>query len=203
MSVQISAAVEGPIDEAIVRRLVSCAGGEVTRVYLGHGKQGVLKNASGYNNAARFSPWTIVVDLDHDCECAPPCRQRWLSDPAPWMCFRIAVRAIEAWLLADRERISNLLRVETARVPMDPEGLADPKGALVDLARRSRSSRVRDDLVPRPQAGRRVGPLYTARLLEFVTDAGHGWRPEIAAATANSLDRCLKSLTALTRQAAP
>jgi len=162
----------------------------------------VLKNLTGYNNAARFAGWMVLVDLDDDA-CVPPFRQRWLPDPAPLMCFRVAVRAIEAWLMGDRERIAKFLRVRQSLVPPDPEILPDPKGALVDLARHSRLSRIREDMVPRPASGRRVGPLYTTYLLQFIGDEVEGWRPEIAAATAaDSLARCLRALELLVEQAA-
>lgn len=201
MFVPISAAVEGAVDEAVIRRLVTSVGGYVTRVYLGNGKDGVLKNLPGYNHAACFAPWVVLLDLDDEC-CAPPCRQRWLPHPARLMCLRIAVRAIESWLLADRERIADLLRVSVSRVPENPESLPDPKGALIDLARQSRSRRVRNELVPRPAAGRRVGPSYTTQMIAFVQDTERGWRPEIAAVTAaESLDRCLRAIRALVDRA--
>jgi hypothetical protein len=202
MPVLVAAAVEGVIDEAVLRRLVALAGGNLVRVYAGNGKAAVLKNLSGYNNAARFAPWVVLVDLGDDDDCAPPCRHRWLPEPAPLMCLRIAVRAVEAWLLADRERIAEFLRVHPAQVPADPESLPDPKNALIDLARQSRSSRVRADLVPRPESGRRVGPLYASRLAAFVQDGESGWRPEIAAAAAaDSLARCLRALRLLIERA--
>ena len=34
------------------------------------GKDGLLRNLDGYNRAARFSPWVVLVDLDHDADCA-------------------------------------------------------------------------------------------------------------------------------------
>lgn len=71
------------------------------------------------------------------------------------MGFRIAVRAAEAWILADRGRVAEWLGVPAARVPHDPDSLDDPKPTLVDLARRSRRSRMRRDLVPREASGRR------------------------------------------------
>jgi hypothetical protein len=117
------------------------------------------------------------------------------------MAFRIVVRAIEAWLLADRERVSLWLDVPLHRIPMQPERASDPKRTLVDLARRSRSRAVREDLVPRVGSGRRVGPLYSSRLIEFVQDRRRGWRPREAARSADSLDRCLRHLRRLSQNA--
>jgi hypothetical protein len=197
MAVTIDVAVEGDIDEAVVRRLIALAGGDVSRVYIGPGKPAVVRNLSGYNNAARYSPWAVLVDLDSDCDCAPPCRDRWLPYPAPLMSFRIAVRAVEAWLLADRERIAHFLRVRPARVPGDPERLDDPKSEVVAVARHSTSRRIREDLVPRPESGRRVGPLYASSIIRFVQDVESGWRPDVACRLSDSLARCMRGFATL------
>ena len=107
------------------------------------------------------------------------------------MCFRIAVREIEAWLLADRRALAEFLEVPLARVPAAPERVADPKRAMVGLAARSRSMDVRRDMVPRPGSGREVGEAYDARLIEFVQ---RRWRPEEAAKRSESLRRALACL---------
>ncbi len=61
-----------------------------------------------------------------------------MPDPAPYMCFRVAVREVEAWLLADREQIARFLSIARSRVPQSPETLDNPKQRLVELARHSR-----------------------------------------------------------------
>jgi hypothetical protein len=43
------------------------------------------------------------VDLDSDTGCAPPLCEQWIPGPAPFLCFRVAVREVEAWLMADAE----------------------------------------------------------------------------------------------------
>jgi len=111
------------------------------------------------------------------------------------MCFRVAVRAAEAWLLADRERLAQLLGVRTAFLPTDPDRLDNPKRELVDLARGSHRRALRDDLVPREGSGRSVGPLYTTRMIEFVQDDFEGWRPSQAVRVSESLARCVLRLT--------
>ena len=196
MSVQsvVTGAVEGDLDEAVLRRVVSCVGITLGTVHGRQGKPALLQSVRGYNNAAPYAPWIVVVDLDRDCDCAPPCHQKWLPSPAPLMCFRVAVRAIEAWILADRTRAARVLGVNSARVPPDPDGLDDPKDALVNIARRSRRRSVREGLVPREGSSRRVGPLYNAILSEFVQDASEGWRPESAMENSQSLVRCVEHL---------
>lgn len=196
--IAVSSAVEGLVDEAVLRRLFEHAGALPGPVHGKNGKHYLQQRLAGYNQAARFSPWVVLVDLDDDAECAPPLRHAWLPHPAPRMCFRVAVRAVEAWLLADRERIAAFLRVPVARIPQEPESLNDPKRAVVDLARQSRNREVLEDMVPRPRSGRPVGPAYTSRLIEFVSYGQAMWRPGVAARSSQSLRRCLACLRRLT-----
>jgi hypothetical protein len=134
-----------------------------------------------------------LVDLDQDAQCAPPLRVEWLADPAPYLCFRIAVRKVEAWLLADPRNIASFLRVPLRKVPVDPESLTDPKETMVNLARQSRSREIREDMVPRPESGRSIGPAYSSRLIEFAT---RFWSPK-EAAHCESLRRAIACLERL------
>ncbi len=188
MDAVVQASVEGVTDEAVVRRLIEHAGAQVGTVYGKEGKPALRQRVSGYNNAARWSPWVILVDLDRDADCAPPLCARWLPEPAPMMCFRVAVRAVEAWLLADADEMARFLGVSRTRLPDDPERLDDPKRTMVDLARRSRRRAIREDLVPRPGSGRPVGAAYASRLIEFTES---GWRPNVAAGRSDSLRRAI------------
>jgi hypothetical protein len=109
VSVVISAAVEGDVDEAIVRKLVAHAGGQIGNVYGKNGKPMLRKKIKGYNNAARHTPWLVLIDLDNDADCAPPVREEWVPDPATHLCFRIAVREVEVWLMADAKTLARFL----------------------------------------------------------------------------------------------
>jgi len=186
-TVSVSGAVEGDLDEAVLRRLVEEKGAILDRLYGKQGKQHIEKRLGGYNQAAHRFPWVVFRDLDHDADCAPSLKARCLPNPARYMCFRIAVRTIESWLLADRESIAGFLRVAVSRVPSFPETLDDPKYAMVELARHSRLRDIREGVVPRPGSGRKVGTLYTSQLIEF---AQTKWEPETAAQRSDSLRRC-------------
>ena len=167
-------------------------------------RQGLFEaKISGYNQAAHYSPWVVIADLNHEAACAPLLKRAWLPSPAPRMCFRIAVREIESWLLADSERISSFLKVAKAEIPNDTEALGDPKQTMVQLAGRSRSRAIQEDMVPRPGGGRREGPAYSSRLVEFVMDQERGWRPVVAARRSDSLAGCLRSLKRLVDQQHP
>jgi hypothetical protein len=193
----INAAVEGIVDEAVVKRLIKFVGGTPSGVFGKNGKSQLRMKINGYNNAAHLTPWVVLVDLDHDTECAPLLRNEWLPHPASKMCFRVAVHEVETWLLADRVRIARFLGVSQSVVPRDPETIDDPKKAMVDLAKRSRWRAISEDMVPREGSGRPVGPAYTSRLMEF---AGRAWSPEEAMDVSDSLRRCVECLRKLVKR---
>src|SRR5712692_11428194 len=136
--VYVSGAVEGPSDEAVLKRLVDHVGGHIHRVQVQSGKANLRRALPGYNAAAHWSCWLVLVDLDQDFACASALIVDWFPSPAPYMRFRVVVRELEAWLLADAERFARFFSVKHSAIPKTPESLLDPKAALVGLAARSR-----------------------------------------------------------------
>ena len=187
----ISAAVEGMVDEAVVCRLIACVGGHPGPVYGKNGKPPLRQKITGYNNAGRHAPWIVLVDLNSDAQCAPMLRQNWLPTPAQRLCFRVAVRQVEAWLMADAGAMAAFLGVAKRQIPADPEAIPNAKAAMVNLARASRRREIRADMVPREGSGRTVGPAYASRMIEY---AQTHWRPEVAAQRADSLRRAIECL---------
>jgi hypothetical protein len=188
------AAVEGYLDEVVLQAMASPIGVALEPVYGKKGKQDLRNKVSNYNRAAQFEPWIILVDLNTDAQCAPELCRSWVAEPSPLLCFRVAVRAVESWLLADRVSIAKFLGVSKSLIPGSPDSLEDPKETLVNLARRSRRTRIREDLVPSPTGGRKVGPAYNSSLIEFVIHSEIGWRPLIAAEHSESLRRCMEAV---------
>jgi len=186
MAGPITLAVEGTTDAAVARRLLGEVGLRPGAEYVKNGKPALDQSLAGYNNAARFSCWLVLRDLDEDAACAPALRQTLLPTPATHMRLHIPVHAIEAWLLADAESIGHFLSVPKVRVPADPEAIPHPKRALVDLARQSRKRAIREALVPAPSTTAKIGPGYAAFLIEFATKH---WRPAVAAERSKSLAR--------------
>ena len=188
----VSGAVEGAVDDALLRRLLADHGHEPGPVYVKNGKHGLLQKLAGYNAAAQFSPWLVLVDLNGDAPCAGPFVAQHLPAPAPRMLFRVAVRQAEAWLLADRIGVASFLRVPRVRLPADPETLPDAKQALVNVARHSSKRAVREEIIPRPKSGRKTGPAYVPQMIEFIQQH---WSPQRAALGSDSLQRCLHRLS--------
>ena len=192
----ISAAVEGLTDQAVTQRLIQHIGAQPGQVYGREGKDHLRARIQGYNNAARQSPWLVLVDLDHTYECAASLRADWLprQTQASRLCFRVAVRSIEAWLLADAAGIAAFLGVSASKVTPMPESLPNPKAALVSLAQSSRKRELRLDMVPTASSGRQIGPAYTSRLIQFISEH---WQPDVASQRSDSLKRAIQCLRQL------
>jgi len=186
--------VEGYTDEPVAKRLLSHAGLEAGAVYGRKGKPDLLIRLPRYNQAAHHAPWFAIVDLDMDSQCPLHVVEQWLPHPTKGMRFRIAIRAIEAWLMADREKMASFLAVAPSRLNHNVDLDPNPKETLINIARTSRSRSIREDLVPRQMSGARVGPLYVPRLKDFVDNY---WRPDVAAHESDSLRRCILALSTL------
>jgi hypothetical protein len=68
---RITLAVEGRTDEAVGKRLLAHAGIEAGAVYGLRGKHDLDGKLPAYNNAARFSPWLVLRDLNTDSPVLP------------------------------------------------------------------------------------------------------------------------------------
>lgn len=164
----VSFAVEGIVDQAVVLKLFEASGVASGTPYVCDGIGNLRQRLDGFNAGAHYSPWFVLCDLDrHDC--APGLRGRLFGTmQAERMELRVAVRAVEAWLMADRRDFASFLGVRVKRIPREPERIADPKQAVVDLARESTRRVIREGLPPSEAGGRRVGPAYTDEVIRYV-----------------------------------
>jgi hypothetical protein len=192
----VSCAVEGVLDEVIARALLAHTGHACGPIYGGEGKAHLRRSIGGYAQGARHGAWFVLVDLDHDHTCAAALVESWLRVPPPSMCLRVAVREVEAWLLADRVGIAEFLSVSRALVPRTVDELDDPKACVTAIATRSRRRAIREGIPPRAGSGRTIGPLYVSELSRFAADA---WNIEAASSVSPSLRRCMDALWTLDR----
>jgi len=191
--IPVNLAIEDELSEVVLRRLLahSRRGYHVGTAYRKGGFGYLRRTVVGWNRAAQGIPFVILTDLD-DHTCPRSLIDEWLTEPQHQnLVFRIAVREVEAWLLADSENLSTYLAVRESFVPGEPEILVDPKGALIDLARASRSARVRDQIVPRRGSTAKQGPGYNGCLAGFV--ATH-WDIRAASVRSPSLARAMRRL---------
>ncbi len=184
--------VEGTMDEAAARRIIEYLD---LRPLTCYGKQGsgyIKTRIRGFNRAARFTPVLALVDfMDTNLACPPQVVSEWLPNRNSRMLFRVVVRELESWLLADREGIADFLSVDEVSIPANPESINDPKRFVVNLAKKSERRSVREALVPDSGSTSSVGRLYTWEMRRFISKH---WNIEAAMTRSKSLDRCLQRL---------
>jgi hypothetical protein len=154
---------------------------------------GSLRNkVTSYDRmGAHGLPVLMLTDLD-DAPCPSGKVADWLGrDPSPGFLFRICVREIEAWLLADREAMAAFLKIKEQTVPPAPETLSDPKVELIKLARKAPRA-IRVGMTPRGSAS--IGPEYNELLSAYIS--GH-WSICRAVDRAPSLARARRRIAEL------
>jgi hypothetical protein len=186
-------ATEDELSEQVGMRLADEVGLEVA---LSLGKKGngyLRKSIPNFCQMARQQPVVIIADLDRR-PCAFTLVSEWLNGrPKPHrLLFRVAVREIESWVLADHEAVRQLLGRNASKLPDTPDELPDPKQALLELAKRA-SRDVRDDLVASAGSIASQGLGYNARLCKLVRET---WNPSRAASRSPSLSRARARLRA-------
>lgn len=166
----------------------------VDREENGHGWGTLKKKARNYQKMAALGyPVLLIADLDR-AECPERIRLEWLGvKPGDAFLFRVAVREIEAWLLADRDGIAGFLKIKVTHIPAHPEQLDDPKRVLLDLAGRA-PRRIRNSFLPEPHSKALIGPEYNGLLAEYVRTT---WDLEAAANRAPSLSRAVSAIRSL------
>jgi hypothetical protein len=187
-------AIEDAISEAIAHKVLAVFRPDLS-VSIVVGRQGnahLRRRARDLNLTARAYPVLLLTDLDSPRRCPAALRTEWLGvRHERLMLFRVAVMEVESWVLGDRENIAKYLGVAQHRVPEDVDALPDPKQALINLARLSRSSRIRMDLLPDAGSTAKVGPAYNPAITAFVRDT---WSPARAAQHSGSLSKAIGRL---------
>jgi hypothetical protein len=136
-------------------------------------------------------PHIILTDLDRTV-CAPELLRKWeVPKLEGLMLFRIAVREIESWLLADRKGIADLFKVPLGKIAAQPDELADPKSELLSIVRRCRSGRLKQDILPASGSSASIGPFYNDILGAFVR---RDWNVENAMAYSPSLRKAVQRI---------
>lgn len=182
----ICLATEDVVSEAVGEKLAGEAGLRVATPLRKNGGGYLRSKTRSLCEMARWQPVVLLTDLDLS-ECPPNLAANWFQHDArpDDFLFRVAVREIEAWLLADRTGIARFLQINPRHVPPEPDTLPDPKRQLVALATRA-PRKIRDDIVPCVGAPSRQGVNYNSRLVDFVR--AH-WEPTRASIRSPSLYR--------------
>ena len=188
----IHIATEDVLTEAVGLKLIASFLPEFeVDLKLGKKGNGLLKSKiAAYCDIAKRAPFLLITDLDSTA-CSPSLMYSWLrhvNTPNNFM-FRVAVREVEAWLLADQVAIKPLLGTQ-ARVPHNPDNVPNPKEFLLNLARKAPKD-VRRDLLSERGAIASQGIGYNQRLCDYVNNS---WSPTRAAQRSDSLCRVIRRL---------
>jgi len=187
--------VEGYVDEAVAWKLIEEAGHQAGIAYGKKGWTYIQKKVGAFDRTCGVHGLLTLVDLmDTRLECPAAVVKEWLPRCAEKHIFRIVVREIESWILADRAGMADFLNIPLSKLQIDAEAQTDPKQTLINLARGSRTKAIRDALVPQKGLSVSEGPLYSSELIRFVMEK---WNPMKAQANSVSLAKCLLRLTQL------
>jgi|WetSurMetagenome_2_1015567.scaffolds.fasta_scaffold00077_12 hypothetical protein len=186
---------EDSLSEAVIERLLKLSPMEISIVRRINGRgSGYIRSRirSFFSAAVHQEPFLVLMDSDkEDCalhlldKLVPPGKRNRKC------LFRIVIREIESWLLADTRGISQFLGISEAMISRRPETLADPKDHLIQLARRSKKKDIADALVPAPGTSVVVGPEYNQTLVPFVRNI---WDINSAAKRSESLRRAVEAI---------
>jgi hypothetical protein len=189
----VNLVVEDSLSEAICRRILSRASRDVGVVY---GKEGfgyVKTRLCGFNNAAKSVRYLVLVDLDR-FHCAAGLWTEWVPGIRrhPNLLFRVAVREVEAWLLADTANLSRFFGIKQYKAIPDPDKIRDPKSEVLKLASRSPRRAMREAVTFKDRRGVLVqGPDYNGTLCRFVEKA---WDLETSIQRSESLRRAVRAV---------
>lgn len=210
--IPIDIAVEDDLSEAVIRKILPDKYLVGTRRGLKQGGSGHLKKSIRvYNKTAKGMPIIVLTDLDKPptparrhatpvvvdsgtkkYECAPTLIIDWLPVPIHHnLLFRVAVREVESWVLADRDCFARFLDIEETSIPVDVDGIDDPKKCLTDLAKKSRKRKLREDIAPKKGSTAKHGKDYNRHLIPFVIDF---WDPRTAMRNSPSLKRAIEAV---------
>lgn len=193
--VLITLATEDALSEAVGLRLIaeSALSGLECRCLrkdgFGYLKAGVHK----WQQMAHRQVVFVLTDLDRQ-PCPLALKDTWFGKTPlpPQLVFRIAVRTIESWVLADHEALRMLLG-KKPKFPDNPDALAQPKDYLLKLARQA-PREVREDLAVMKGAVASQGIGYNSRMSDWVRTQ---WSPERAAERSPSLRRARAGIARL------
>lgn len=192
MNIPINLVFEDELSGSCMVRLINCFDGKylISDMFNGGGCDYIKTNIKGFYNASKGCPFFVLTDLD-DYKCPVSLINDWIKYPKRLgFIFRVAVREVEAWLLADIDGFAEFTGVSISFFPQNPELEKDPKRKLIEIVKRSRKRSLKEDILPLNQNAV-VGPNYNGKLMEFVQGE---WDIKRAIIRSNSLGRAYKSL---------
>jgi len=191
----INIVFEDSLSESVIERLLQLSplNPQIVRRINGRGCGYIRSRIQSFFSAAMHQQ-TFLVLMDSDKE---DCALHLINSLVPFdkrnkrCLFRIAIREVEAWLLADYKGASKFLGINERLIERNPETLADPKGHLIQLAQKSRKKDISKTIPPKPGTSSLIGPEYNQTLLPFVRNI---WDIHAAAKRSESLRRAIEAV---------
>lgn len=143
--IPINLVFEDVLSEAVIKQMLkqSQRPFSVGNCLNKRGNDQIKKNLLGFNHAAKGMPYLVLTDLDK-ADCPLVILSEWLTQPKhPNLLFRIAVKEVEAWLLAHRAAFAEFLGISIDLIPVDADRIPDPKQLLINLAKKSKKRNLR------------------------------------------------------------
>jgi hypothetical protein len=190
---------EDQLSDVVLRKIVCRYAplNEFEIISFGKRGRGYIQNKINDFNNQQNIHFLILADLDSD-KCAPELLNKWLKRPLRHnIVFRIAVREVESWLLADTKGISQYLNLDPLFIKKEvnnPDCLSNPKLKLLSFVKRCKNRNLREDLLREDNAVYRQGPGYNSRMSLYVKKY---WKLERAVLVSDSFQRALNSIEQL------
>lgn len=192
----VNLVVEDSLSEAVLRRILTDARIPVGTCYGLQGNNYIKQRVRAFSSAACHGKYFILTDLDSN-PCPTQLKNDWVNGITlgAGLLFRVAVKEVESWLLADKANFSRYLGISNVRIPQNPDSINNPKEFIIELAKHSTKRNMREDIAPAPGSMGKRGKDYNGALIRFVQGV---WDYQAAANHSKSLNGVLKNLGRLT-----
>jgi hypothetical protein len=191
-TIYITLAVEDSLSETVARKILKQSDKNYCVINcLGRKGFGYLKTKiNKFNEASKQLPFFVLIDQDNGC---PPEKiDSWLKCKVNSnFIFRIAVMEIESWVMADRDSFLNFLVSLNLIYHIKWTKLPDPKQFFLNITKKTRKRRLKQDIIPIPGSTAKIGPDYNACISDFVRDR---WNVHEAIRHSESLNRAFKKI---------
>jgi hypothetical protein len=191
MTIYINLAVEDDLSEAVLRKILSSLNQvfQVKTVYQKGGFGYLKKQIKAFNEASQHIPFLVLTDLDKTT-CPVELITDWIKFPRnPNLIFRVAVREVESWILADRESFAQYLGLQKEQIPRETDLLDNPKETLFQIVKKCSKREIKNSILP--MKGAKIGPDYNGKLSQFIKE---NWKAENAQKNSESLKRIIQCL---------
>jgi hypothetical protein len=164
----------------------------ISHAYNAKGFGNIKKNIKAYNNASRIIPYLVLTDLDN-YSCPIELKEAWaVKNTNSNFIFRIAVKEVESWLLADKRSFAEYFCINENKIPENTDSINDPKLFLINLIRNSKRKEFKEDMIPAKNSTAIQGRNYNRQVILYIKNI---WNPKEAMKRSPSLKRAVNCIS--------